>query len=248
VLGTEAMAEEEKAATPGMGLFGTPAVPPPPPPGSRDGLKEILETTRLLEAKERGLGRKYLREAIAARQEPKKSTLCGDSSSMVSERCGDSSAMVTENHHGVVGTAEFLFCLNGAPPSDCCDDDAGEPQYEHGALEGDGGSDPHGAWEEGKADDGDHDSAADGSTQAADGPTQAEAAKQYWAETQAMEQAEAELAAAAAAASGKGTSRSVRFRGFRKASARATGVHGLFKVSSSKKLAQLKTEAEEAAP
>ena len=35
-----------------------------------------------------------------------------------------------------------------------------------------------------------------GTGRAADGPTQAEAAKQYWAETQAMEQAEAELAAA----------------------------------------------------
>mmetsp|Transcript_15650 Transcript_15650/g.28048 ORF Transcript_15650/g.28048 Transcript_15650/m.28048 type:complete len:293 (-) Transcript_15650:1140-2018(-) len=115
-----------------MGLFGMPSVPLPPPPGSKDGLKEILETTRMLEAKERGLGRKYLKEAIAARQEPKKTTLCGDSSSMMPERCGDSSAMVTENHHGVLGTTEFLFCLNGIPPSDCCDDEAGEPHFEQG--------------------------------------------------------------------------------------------------------------------
>lgn len=194
-------------------------------------------------------GRKYLKEAIAARQEPKKTTLCGDSSSMLgAERCRDSSAMVTENHHDVDvgGTAEFLFCMNGAPPSDCCDDEAGESRLEYEAPE-DGG-----AWEEGKADDGDHDGSV------AEGPTQAEKAKLFWEETQAMQEAEAELAAANAAEQGR--PRNVRFRTLRKASARATGLRGIFakptaaakpssaKLSSEQQLAQLKTEAEAAAP
>ena len=55
----EAEAEAEGAeATAVSGLFGQPkpGVPMPPPPGSVDGLQEILETTRMLEAKERGLG------------------------------------------------------------------------------------------------------------------------------------------------------------------------------------------------
>ena len=285
---------EGPEATYTSGLFGTPSMPPPPPPGSVDGLQEILETCRMLEAKERGLGacaeragsrlvaangaprptcglahhafrpstpnwgsatalkldlvsyhpmrhplhagRKYLKEAIAARQEPKKTTLCGDSSSMLgAERCRDSSAMVTENHHDVdvVGAAEFLFCMNGAPPSDCCDDEAGESRLEYEAPE-DGG-----AWEEGKADDG-------------------EKAKLFWEETQAMQEAEAELAAANAAEQGR--PRNVRFRTLRKASARATGLRGIFakptaaakpssaKLSSEQQLAQLKTEAEAAAP
>uniref|UniRef100_A0A7S2CBA5 Uncharacterized protein n=1 Tax=Florenciella parvula TaxID=236787 RepID=A0A7S2CBA5_9STRA len=247
-------AEAEGAeATAVSGLFGQPkpSVPMPPPPGSVDGLQEILETTRMLEAKERGLGRKYLAEAIAARQDPKKKTWCGDSSSMLGgDRCGDSSAMVTENHHDVdvAGTTtnavEFLFCANRMSPSDCCDEEAGESHLEHEAPED--GDD--GAWEEGKADDGDHDVA-----EVAEGPTQAEQAKKFWDETQAMKEAEAELAAAAAAEQSR--PRNVRFRSIRKASARATGLHGLFAKSksssaksSSEELAQLKAEAEAAAP